>query len=140
MIDAQLEDQREFVQWWRETVRPPGQGNNAERRYFSREQAEAATGISQHSNAGGEQTVFKSYRNCINFAVRTACRTAGTMSGTIRRMCLVDFSNVCDDFRYDARTVPPHIYRWYGRYDLAVREVEQAPESYPEVCRRCEGL
>ena len=41
------EAERAFVLWWDEQVRRPGQGNNADQRYFSVEAAETHTGISQ---------------------------------------------------------------------------------------------
>lgn len=45
-IDAKIEEQAEFVQWWDGTVRRPGQRNNAERGYFVSD-AVAQTGITQ---------------------------------------------------------------------------------------------
>lgn len=46
-IDEKIADQDEFVRWWAEKVRRPGQGNNAERGYLSTEVAEAQTGVTQ---------------------------------------------------------------------------------------------
>ena len=51
-IDEKIADQEEFVRWWAENVsiaHGAGRGNknNAERGSFSREQAEAQTGLSQ---------------------------------------------------------------------------------------------
>jgi len=47
-IDAKIEDQREFVQWWDETVRPAGQGKEiTQYAVISRADAEDRTGIKQ---------------------------------------------------------------------------------------------
>ncbi len=46
-IEKKMEDQSEFVRWWDENVRRPGQGNNADRRYLSVDQAEDLAGITQ---------------------------------------------------------------------------------------------
>ena len=46
-VDQQIKDQRKLVEWWREYVRPPGQGNNLDPGYFSMKAAEAKSGIAQ---------------------------------------------------------------------------------------------
>jgi hypothetical protein len=47
-VDQKIEDQREFVGWWREKVRGKGKNrNSADPRYFQ-EQAESLTGITHH--------------------------------------------------------------------------------------------
>jgi len=44
-VETKMDDQEEFVRWWREKVRRPGQGNIADRGYFSVEQAQGQTEI-----------------------------------------------------------------------------------------------
>ena len=44
-VDAKIADQKEFVGWWRENVRRPGQGNISDRKYFSVEVAQDLTDI-----------------------------------------------------------------------------------------------
>lgn len=45
-VDQKMEDQAEFVRWWGENVRPPGQGRNiSDQKYFSAEQATEVTGV-----------------------------------------------------------------------------------------------
>jgi len=46
-IQAKIEEQQEFVEWWQANVKRPGQGNNADRGYYSTEDATHRTGISQ---------------------------------------------------------------------------------------------
>ena len=47
-VEQKMEDQAEFVGWWKENVRPAGQGRNvAEQRQYSVEEAEALTGITK---------------------------------------------------------------------------------------------
>lgn len=46
-IDRKIDDQVEFVGWWKANVRRPGQGNNPGPHYFSVDQAQNATGIRQ---------------------------------------------------------------------------------------------
>jgi len=46
-VEKKMEDQAEFVRWWDENVRPAGQGNNAGRRYLSKDEADDQTGITQ---------------------------------------------------------------------------------------------
>jgi hypothetical protein len=47
-VDAETEEQRLFVGWWTANVRRPGQGrNNADRHYFSVDEVERETGITQ---------------------------------------------------------------------------------------------
>ena len=45
-VERKLDEQEEFVRWWREKVRRPGR-NNSDLNYFSVDNAEAWTGISQ---------------------------------------------------------------------------------------------
>lgn len=42
-----MDEQEEFVRWWKENVRKAGQGNNAGPRYLSVADAEEKTGITQ---------------------------------------------------------------------------------------------
>jgi phage N-6-adenine-methyltransferase len=46
-VDAKIAEQAEFVAWWDVSVRRPGQGNNSDHELFSRDDAEARTGILQ---------------------------------------------------------------------------------------------
>lgn len=46
-VSIKIEDQREFVVWWADNVRPPGQGNIADRRYFSLADAQRQSGITK---------------------------------------------------------------------------------------------
>jgi len=46
-IQAKIEEQKEFVEWWQANVKRPGQGNNADRGYYSVADATHHTQISQ---------------------------------------------------------------------------------------------
>ena len=75
-VDQKIEDQQEFVRWWRKNVRRPGQGKISDTEISLVEQAETLTGISvvQVSRWGKALQDIPKYRDQM---IAAACRKAG---------------------------------------------------------------
>lgn len=70
-INSKIEDQAEFVEWWRAAVRGAGQGNVADRGQFSVDQASEATGITKQQVSRWRKSVSDKpkYRDKLLLAV-----------------------------------------------------------------------